>query len=145
MGFADVLLAEVSPEEQALLQIFGSALLEQQGGAGRRDGSLGFGVVEVSMLAVAVPVAKAVVAFLLDIVKDSLADAGKTRLTDWLRSLRLRRSSGDTPVAPVALAPEVATQAGRVAYDHAIALGLAEDKALVLRSAVAGSLIAPAH
>jgi hypothetical protein len=90
LGLADVLLTQLSPAEQPVLPVFGPALLEQDGRPAGSDGSLGFGVTEVAWLPVAVPVANAVVGYLFDIVKDSVADAAKERLTGWLTEDKAR-------------------------------------------------------
>jgi hypothetical protein len=143
LGLADLLLGQLSPQERALLDVFGPALVENGGNQATGDGALGFGVTDVAWLSVTVPVATAVVSYMADIAKDAAADAAKERLTAWLTSLRLRRAA-PPPSPPPPLPPELASRAGRLAYEHARALGLEEPRARLLGAAVHGSLAGPA-
>lgn len=142
LGFAELLLLQISPAEAALLEVFGPALVEQRGVTTRGDGSLGFGVTEIAWLSASVPVATAVVTFLGEVAKDALAEELKTRLQGWLAAMRARRGSTSSPPA---LPTELASRAGEVAYQHALAVGLDESKARLLGAAVHGTLSAPAR
>lgn len=141
LGFADVLLLQVSPDERDVLDVVGPALVGSDGRSAP-DGALGFGVTEIAWLSVVVPVATPVVDYLLDVARDVLTDVVKERLTSWLAGLRGRSAASPAPPPP-GVPPATAAEAGEVAYRHARALGLAEDRAALLRDAVTGSLVAP--
>ena len=141
LGLADVLLERLSPEERDLLAVLGPSMVSAN--VPRSDGALGFGVTDMAWLTVVIPVAKPVIDYLLDVAKDVLTDVAKEQLTAWLGSL-----SGPSPASlaappPPVLPPEAASTAGQVAYRHAVALGLDDERAQVLRDAVIGSLVTP--
>lgn len=140
LGVADVLLERLSPEERDLLVVLGPSMVSAS--VPRSDGALGFGVTDMAWLTVVIPVAKPVVDYLLDVAKDVLTDIAKEQLTAWLGSLS-GRSPASPPAPPPVLPPEVASTAGQVAYRHAVALGLDDKRAQVLRDAVIGSLVTP--
>src|SRR5690349_4088894 len=136
LGLADLLLETLSPQEAALLDAFGPALLDHADQRPASDGALGFGVEEMAWWSATVPIASVVVSYMGEVAKDAATDAVKDRLGSWLRALRGRRREvgrqGEPPLEP--LPSDLATKAGQLAYEHALALGLEDARARLLGS-----------
>lgn len=133
LGLSAVLLSEVDEAQLPLLDVLGADLLQVKGPSSG-DGSLGFGVAEVAWLTVVVPVAGAVVDFLLDVLKDAVKDTLKDRVAAVLGALGRRKKP------PEQLPHDVVNRAQDVAFRHARTVGLDEPRARLLAAAVAGSL-----
>ena len=136
LGLSAELLQKVSPAELPLLDALGPELVTERPRAS--DGALGFGEAELSWVMAGVPVATVVGSLLLDAAKSAATDVLKEWSTEKLRQLRNR----DTKSAPQpAAATELIDTAGRRAFEHALLLGLSEERAALLADAVRGALM----
>jgi len=143
-------LTVLSPEEVPILEAVGPELVAAPDAAPRGDGSLGFGLPDVSLATVAVAAAKEVVVVLIECAKKYAVDEGTGLIGKLVAKLRLHGKDGKRVEEPSEekakepiLEPEDLERARNVAYTRAVDSGLDDAKAGLLADAIVGALATP--
>ena len=110
------------------------------------DPAVGFGLDLAALAPFALAVASAVVPFIVDLLKESAAEAAKTGVGEAVRRLfhRADAAGGGEADEPPPLTPEQNAQVFDAATQQGLALGLDRERATLLGHAIVGALaVAP--
>ena len=145
-------LAAVGPEEIPLLDAVGPELVASADATAQSDGSLGFGLPDISLATVAIAAAKEVVVVLIECAKKYAVDEGTGFIGKLVAKLHAhgqdaknhdgKDEAGEKVKAPI-LEPEDLQRARGVAYRRAVDAGLDPAKAGLLADAIVGALATP--
>jgi hypothetical protein len=138
LALSTLVLADVSPDEVALVDAVGPELLEAADAGPGNDGALGFGGVETVFAMVVITVSKHVLTYLGEVVHDFAVDQGGNWLKRCVTAWQKKRA-GDAVEAPLLSADEVA-RVRDVAFNSARTFGVDENRARLLADAMGGAL-----
>jgi hypothetical protein len=146
LALSGLVLDQLEPSEAQLLDAVGPELLQSVDAGPGRDGSLGFGGLEIIFAFVVIKISREVLRRVLDVLLEGASKVAGDQLGDVMKQLLAALKSkrrGVTPEATVALSGDEVGRVREVAFSSAVKLGLDETRARLLADAMGGALFFP--